>query len=60
MRDFMAISNLGFNPRTREGATMTSGKGGNGVYVSIHAPVRVRPYVRSNSIRVFRFQSTHP
>ena len=33
---------LGFNPRTREGATMTSGKIDVNLVVSIHAPVRVR------------------
>ena len=35
-------SGIGFNPRTREGATVRHGTGIERRKVSIHAPVRVR------------------
>ena len=51
---------LGFNPRTREGATVTIASFSAKNAVSIHAPVRVRPYSRFITRLASQFQSTHP
>ena len=45
----------GFNPRTREGATVSIASFFWRSCVSIHAPVRVRPGERHNAVSVERF-----
>ena len=61
LRDIFASSFLqGFNSRTREGATMGGNINGRANVVSIHAPVKVRLFSFSFSIRYLLFQFTHP
>ena len=59
--DHLVLGNpIGFNPRTREGATIFRIGFNVKDKVSIHAPVRVRHVTLASDKPITVFQSTHP
>ena len=51
------MNNISFNSRTREGATAEEAVKAKQLAVSIHAPVRVRPMLKTGKAVFFCFNS---